>query len=293
MSLALVTKLNDIDLDQAVQTEVTVAGNLSFGDGATATGGGVSPFKEETWEAMSEGLPDDTPDGNGFYWANSAAYVRADGYSHSGTKALRVDFATGYQRNRNQNFFMGRQVSELWIEAYVRISDGAEDDIGGATEPYADYGGEEGSNNKFLRIWGADYGTNGGNKGGGSLWRDLGEMKYKGDFSSNQSNTVSPVGTSSITVTTGDRPGRYLLFQWHGRLATTVDANDGLLEWYIDGEHVHSENLDWRSADYPYWDRGYLMGYINTTYPPSGDPMRVWWDDVKFYDSDPGWDWTL
>ena len=56
MSLALVTKLNDIDLGQAVQTEVSVSDGLSLGDGVPS--GGVPGTEPDLFDIIFDDYAD-------------------------------------------------------------------------------------------------------------------------------------------------------------------------------------------------------------------------------------------
>ena len=65
-------------------------------------------------------------------------------------------------------------------------------------------------------------------------------------------------------------------------------ANDGHMTLWKDGEvWIDFPNVDQEYVSaHPYWDSGYIMGYDNSGFDRT---THIYIDDVKFYDTDPGW----
>lgn len=245
---------------------------------------------------VTVGTPPSPPaPGDPFYEAD-AAFADADGFAWTALKnsevvtfdgfgCLRCTYSKtgGDGPNAEPRFNMGRNLTEVWIDMEVWFPVGYTHKT---TNP---------SNDKFIRIWGTDYGDD--NKVGASTWYNSGFSPLFTSMRIDRTCTsgVGPSaplagGPTSPTVEFDATLGAWTRVRLHYLMCTSTVANDALAEVWIGETKVISwdtQNALYDSA-VPYWLNGYLFGAANTVFPT--DTHFYIKEGLAFYESDPGWD---
>src|SRR5690606_30010020 len=141
-------------------------------------------------------------------------------------------------------------------------------------------------NDKFFRIWGGDY--NNQNKVGLSTWgRNGADPIIQFDRSKPEwANGIGPSGGPSATWPISQMKDDWHRVRMHFRHATTAQRDALFQLWLNDELLINWVNADQKYTSQPYWDTGYILGYDNSHH---SQPREVWIDNVRFFDSDPGW----
>ncbi len=253
-------------------------GNVVRGNANTSPiSNSAEPFFEENFTGTQFN------NANGFTWSgtNNTAVVSFGGYD-----ALRFRYgpdALGEDTNSEQRFNLGQNLTELWIEYYLYIPSN-----------YV-HRNDPPNNNKFIRIWGDDY--NSANKLGAST-------QYRTEFLTDNSGLgfeynykgwdyavlgFGPEGyTSGYTEYGNAMKGVWTQVRLHFRLVSSTDADDALMELWLNGTKVLSFINVPQKYDTlrPYWNQGYLMGWSNSGFL---DETDFYIRNVKFYNTNPGW----
>jgi hypothetical protein len=198
----------------------------------------------------------------------------------------------GLMSTAEQRFRLSQGSSELWLEYDFRVPDNFFH-----REP------TENSNNKFLALWEENYNAYSAD---GTTPTPLLIFEFR---PMNDSPTrAGEVGSSYVYLHGTDRTGKmhggignkwlsafgswnrgtWLQIRVHVKLASADSANDGLVEMFADGRLVLSV------YDFPlhaaatgrHFRNGYFLGWSNSGYDTDTE-FKI--DNVKFYESNPGW----
>lgn len=207
----------------------------------------------------------DPEDGSVAVYNNGAVYTIAtptkDWYAKNGDYSLRFRYPAG-EAWAEQRFGLGIAYPELWINYWLKVPNNFNHTAG------------TGSNNKFFAIWSDAYS---GPTGVNVVWetRPINEGSSQIYFKYNKPN--EGVGgdnqyTPFISVP-ADR-GRWMQVLLHIKLASAVDANDGIIEtlrrWDGDSEYTqlhYADNINIYPASGPHgFISGYILGWANGAY---------------------------
>jgi hypothetical protein len=243
------------------------------------------------------------PSGRNFSWG--AANVAASSVNaRSGSYSAKLTFRSD-DDPKNQDrpdawaalFFSFDAISpaEVWVEYYVYFPAGTEGPgYGPAFYHRSQTSG--GDQHKLFRVYAAPYVNgviagfdmdnaigNGGNEigaihtDGSTLW---GAWKLGDHF-----NGLGGVnGTPSGTIPRG----RWVQFRFHIKQSSSASAQDGAIQMWVNGA------LAWSNTSLKFWgvggkqyiDAGYIFNYSNAGFD---EETYVFVDDVKFFESNPGW----
>lgn len=242
-------------------------------------------FFEDSFETgdLSKSITSDSSS-----WSWGGGTVDTDD-ARTGSNSLSFIFgpdALGEDSFRETSFRFGKSVSEIWLEYYIKIP------------ANFFHRSDAPSNNKFLQLNFDD-----------STYQALTvEFEPRGDGTSSLRRFLAasenPDGstnwpTSQYTVDKFIGPagqgfpitlGNWHQIRVHFKSSTNGTGADGRAELWVDG--VLLRDLNW-----PFWkvstsgqiNGGYLMGWSNSGYT---DATEIRIDDVKVYDTDPGWSHT-
>lgn len=155
-------------------------------------------------------------------------------------------------------------------------------------------------NNKFLRVWGGDYGGSqlgylGNNpkagasydpRGAGSWlygqWGDHDNLLFTGQDRPHWDPAWNPGGTSGAIPF-----GAWSQIRYHFELASAEDAGDGSYELTVDGtSKIHKVDLDFYGDNTNDLRWGYLMGWSNSGFD---ETTTIHVARFKIWSQDPGW----
>lgn len=270
-----------------VSVTATVLGRAVSGNATVIVGGGTppppppgDPFFTDTFAGGVR------TNSNGFTWSTNTprvAVVLAP--DSSGDYALRFRYgpdATGADSSAEQRFALGRDLTQLWIEWSVWVPSN-----------YA-HRSESPGNNKFLRIWGNNYGA--GNKVGCSMYRNT--LTPPSIIQFEAVNKAWGPGVGVGVISTGESPvfgdvlGEWIQYRAQMKLVTAANADNGVWRLWQNGVKVmESTTLPTKyDPTYPYWNAGYFFGWSNSGFTDETDfYIRGGANGPKFYDTDPGW----
>lgn len=231
---------------------------------------------------------------NGFSWNGgkvSSARPRTGGYAMD--LSYQASTSPGANVNNEQRFDLGTQAAAVWIERWIYV---------GGNYSHVEH--DEGSNNKFMALWGRSY-------SGDNRVKIIVELRPDGDGDSKMRFMVNPSGgptafnvgstpvggggtyVSKAVAGGGDalRRGRYTRFRYH------VNAGSGpgqgvIKAWIGDKLVFHETGLNIYPTGgsdtpfAPYFEAGYLWGAANSGFE---EATAIYEDDIAFYTSDPGW----
>ena len=241
----------------------------------------VEPLFDDDFESYAVGTEDQngsalwTP-GNG-----DGVFISTD-QAHSGTRSLRFRFAESPGHIwAEQRFSFGQVLGEFWMEYWFHIPD--------------NYFHREQNpdNNKFIYFW--DSGPYTGGPAGQVNAMLSAEKRGTADgisdldfMWSNENTTVGGAAPEpSWSDAFGPADAGWHQLRYHVAVASSSSANDGVFEFWWDG------TLRISAYDIPLWDssdngfqNGYLLGYDNSGFAEQTD-FHI--DEVKVYDTDPGW----
>ncbi len=226
---------------------------------------------------------------NGFVWAalNDTALVDTGG----GNIKLRFRYTPTAQAQ--QNFTLGRDCSELWIEYDWTIPANF---VHTTTPP---------TNNKFMMLWKTVYGSLSLTWQVGYEFQLVGGVSCIRPMSSQETGDLGRYVTSSglghpnhnkefIGGSGPCSPGNTYQIRHHVKMASADGVADGVMEMWVDGVlfaamydgefRNHTTSAD-HGTD-PVLKQGYFMGAANAVY---GEQTDFYIDNVKFYDEDPAW----
>lgn len=257
--------------------------------GTNSDASGAQPFFQDGFEggAMNSA--------NGFVWESGTNTSVGGIRSRSGSSALHFRFAAsaiGSDAWSEQRFDMGRYVPELWIEYWLFVPENFK------------HRNDAPSNNKFIALWRDSYmgGVNG-------EWNIVANFDRQNDSTSTlwfgSSRSSSPV-VANIGATANNpvqlfgpgsplRRGQWNLVQLHLKASSARGVADGVAQLWVNRIVLMDErNGDFHNATSipagALLRRGYLLGWANSGY----DQETVFSvDDVKFYNSSPGWGYPL
>lgn len=183
-----------------------------------------------------------------------------------------------------QRFQIGANVNEVWIEFdlflpanYVHRTQSA-----------------GGTNNKFIRLWGDDYGA--GNKVGASTFLVGGHSRigYEYIYKTYADGLIGrgPGSDKAELVDYGAGTQTAMLDAWtqvrmHFKMPTAAE-NDGEFRIWYDGVLMEEYTaIPAKFDDIPYWNEGYLLGAGNSGWT---DETLILIDNFKlWHTNDPGW----
>jgi hypothetical protein len=198
-----------------------------------------------------------------------------DPVSFGGFDALRFRFTPAAYAQ--QNAIISENKTEVWFQYDLYV------------DTDFDYQNTSPNNNKFIRLWGDDYGER--NKVGASLF-------YNGSYEENTTLRYEYVQHGETGVETNGSPsvqfvptaglGTWRQFRLHFKIVSSDGAADGVFQLWIDGTLVY--DLDAVNQRYVtgvnYWNALYLFGSDNAEYLVTTD---FYLKAFKAYDTDPGW----
>jgi len=251
----------------------------------TAASGGVSPFFEDDFEAqILEGPP--IGSGNGFEWGESTSTRIKDVFPYSGTKSLRfayegnVDPAAYAMAEQKFNL---PDLQEWWFEYYILVPSN-----------YVHRDSTSSDNNKFF--WFSDVNEGGeyhvkmmmeGNLGSGDNLTIARPMWGTNAALGGQTVSGNGMAATETLIHTNDI-NTWMHMKYHLKISDT-DSSNGIFKIWKNGGVLQNET---GLANDPVdgvtntVDRGYLMGWSNSGF---AENTRFYIDDIKFYDTDPGW----
>ena len=252
----------------------------------TAASGGVSPFFEEQWASG-----DFTQEAGGFSWGATTNVVILTDNPHSGTYSARFR----YVGKTNPGFafaelrFTMSPLQEVWFEYYIYIPDGNEAYGGAAYAHRTPISGS--SNNKFWKVAELHSGAAvtallEGYPSTTEDWitrpRPMWGCPLDGQASSERGMTHSDATVDATDL------GAWHLFQFHIKVSDVGQAN-GAWQFKKDGGYVVNETAlenDPTQTANAFYKVGYLMGWSDSGFD---ETTYIFIDDIKFYNSDPGW----
>jgi hypothetical protein len=245
---------------------------------------------------------------NGFSWSTSSNNVTVENeIARSGSYSLR--FRHNPKNNcedstAQQNFSIGQQVTEFWMEYYLYFPDGSESfankywvrDQSMCSAPQV--------NNKGFRVYGGQDGHSGALEGYDN--KNLLGFDFSGGLGSTVGNASIYPGTTGDGILVGrgyhhhglnyrsnavsdNERGRWVQLRLHVKMSTDYQTVDGVYEFWWDGVKLFDSSTLWISdvnGQYPYWERGYIFGWANSGFDQE---TKIYLDDFQFYTSDPGW----
>lgn len=258
--------------------------------------GSVAPFFEESFTG---GV---TSNANGFTWSepfgSRVAITSAE--AHSGTHCIAVTFGpTAVNSNGEQGGSveitgnLGRSLTEGWVEYWCKVSANYTHRINTSAS----------NNNKWMYWWRDYYNYNidGSlmiasetlpnivtNPNGGSVLRDAGN-------------------SSTYSVITDFQPSRPAMFggdngvagvdEWfrlrhHVRVSSANGVTDGVYQWWVNSTQIKNlTNLDLSNRSSSALPDCVLktVRFLGSCDSGFTDATTIYLDDIKFYDTDPGW----
>ena len=233
--------------------------------------------------------------GNGFSWGPLNHTAIDSVIVHSGTKSLHFKWNDPGNANAEQRFHHP-PVSEYWLEFYLYLPDGTEDDGQGGTLPkYQHYSAAGASNNnKFLSAWPPS---------GYSSAPDIAvQTRASPSPYDNLAFNYSDGALVKFKEWVGSVPklygdvgdlGRWMQIRIHLKLSSDFHVADGIVQIWLDGVlGLNAQGLNWWDKDLEETalQHGYLMGWRNDI-SNAGlvTAQHVFVDDLAFHVSDPGW----
>jgi hypothetical protein len=231
---------------------------------------------------------------NGAGWSNTAPVnitVSTD-VAHSGSHSLRFSFPGKVDCNdasAQQNFTLGRNMTEVWVEYYIYFPRGGEG--GSATYYHRSQAGCSNSadNNKFFVLYGPKYA--GETTLGLQSWTtklQAGAERLNTAYSKAGRNGVWFYGANDDPFVTSADLGQWIQIRVHARLAT-FGRCDGVVEVWRNGVKILSNTaLDWYDSTNTanYMTQGYLMGWSDSGFAQT---TNIYLDDFSILDQNPGW----
>ncbi|HEX6694047.1 MAG TPA: Ig-like domain-containing protein, partial [Longimicrobiales bacterium] len=252
--------------------------------------GGGTAFFSDGFEAYTVGSTIDGQGGNGFSWTgvHDGVYVSSN-FARTGSRSLMFEYAPVDPNNPSnthywaeQNFNLGRNVTELWMEYYMYFPTGFLMPSGTA------------QNNKFLSLWADSYQSEPlaiyqlWTVGDRNIARiDVGRTEGNADGDADLIRYPRTNNGGSFLSSAADR-GRWIRVRFHVRLADLGQSNGVLQMWKDDQLMINIQNdpfFDEARAN-NYLRNGYLMGYDNARFDTL---VRIYLDDFRVFNQSPGW----
>lgn len=229
--------------------------------------------------------------GGGFSWGGRTDCAMQTDNPRTGTHCPRFDYTNnrggGVDAWAELRFNFGTNKQEIWWEYYIYFPDGTEG-LGSGAYDHQNVSGPD--NNKFFKLMEQD---------SGSTITFLMESFPKSSPNitgtramwGNPEDGVSSNGhgmTDVNDLVTESDLGNWVQFRFHQKISDEGGAN-GRYEFWKNGVQKIDETFNNEPSDYAnaVMKKGYLMGWWNAGVV--NDPTYIWIDDVKFYDTDPGW----
>jgi len=264
-----------------VSVTATVLGQAVTNDAPTVVGGGSPPPDPDPGDPF---FFDDFAGGqrnsaDGFTWSTTSSRVSV--VTFDSLNCLRFRFgpdAAGADSSAQQNFTMGRNLSELWLEYSIWVPTN-----------YAHRNDTGPDNNKFFRLWGDEY--NSRNKVGlSSVPASPSQLIFEAnrpEWGTVGVGVISGVATPAY----GNVTGEWVRVRMHHKMVTAAQ-NDGVIElWFNNTKVIDTTNLPISYVSgQAYWNTGYFFGWANSGFLAETDfHIKGGVDGPKFYDTDPGW----
>lgn len=197
-------------------------------------------------------------------------------HATSGTRSLRHIYPANNNSNREFAFELADPIGpEIWIQYDLRLADNWKH----RNDPTGP------DNNKFLAMWAENYST-GGEAQFILCWHRSSDTEshleicnFHGD---DDRYAGGPHANEGTIFTDADR-GRWMQIRVHVLL-----DESGMIELWKDGTLVASlyDYNSWTSGGLNYFRNGYIMGAANSGFD---EETPFWIDDLRIYDTDPGW----
>ena len=213
--------------------------------------------------------------------------------AYSGTYGLEMPF--GPSQWTSKTFHFGEYLTELWMEYWLYVPLNY---VHGDASP---------SNNKFFLIYRDIY--SGGQTMNFEIYNSSGGSYMIGQMSHNGSGSIAlirdGVGGTTGSVIVVDPfiknssgmivPGNWAQIRVHIKSASSANGQDGISQIWINGDIIFNKtDLNyWFAQGYsgpaipqPEFHNGYILGATNADFVES---TIFYLDDMKMYNSDPGW----
>ena len=213
--------------------------------------------------------------------------------AYSGTYGLEMPF--GPSQWTSKTFHFGEYLTELWMEYWLYVPLNY---VHGDANP---------SNNKFFLIYRDIY--SGGQTMNFEIYNSSGGSYMIGQMSHNGSGSIAlirdGVGGTTGSVIVVDPfiknssgmivPGNWAQIRVHIKSASSANGQDGISQIWINGDIIFNKtDLNyWFAQGYsgpaipqPEFHNGYILGATNADFVES---TIFYLDDMKMYNSDPGW----
>jgi len=241
-------------------------------------GGSVTPFFQDNFDTGTR------TSANGFLWSSSSGrVVVSSAHSLSGTHSLAFRFGPDTLKqdsSAEQRFRLGRNLSEFWLEYFIRIPENFTVRADGGP-----------ANNKFFAVWAEAYSTAGDLQLITEFERNTVTASRARMLSMSENFPASSIrkdGFQNNNFLTEALRGQWKRVRVHVKASSGSQQLDGIYEGWLDDE------LMWRSSNWSIWypggknyfSQGYFMGWANSGYT---EETLFFIDNVKFYSADPNW----
>lgn len=244
-----------VDVVAGAGTAAFFTDTFSTGD-LSHTEGGAS------WDLSNAGAGD------------SVAVVSGTGNTGNGLVFTFGGGASGDDAWAEQNFDLGALYSELTIDFDLYIPDGTEA-WGGAAYAHRN---DSPSNNKFIRLWGADYSDD--EKVGASLFYDAAGSNINIEWSEAQGGIGVNEQASASFIRAADL-GEWMSVRVYAKAPTA--STDGVLRIWKNGSLVIERTAmgNYTVGEPHAYRYGYLLGYANSGFAST---TKIVIDNVRVYE---------
>ena len=218
---------------------------------------------------------------NGFIWKTPKNTSVSSWNSKSGTQSLLFSF--GYRDRAEQRFQLGAGYDELTLEWDQYFPDGTESYGGLPLDNYNSDGSS--ANDKFLRLWGTDYGSP-EKVGSSTSPANSGSLRQQYAEWNAQPRGMGWQGFDTVAdnfLSTTDR-GSWVKFKTYYKHASAAN-NDGVVRFYKNDvllyERTTVDNYD--ASGTHVWTEGYLLGARNGLLPAGEERMYLFIDNLKIW----------
>lgn len=203
----------------------------------------------------------------GFSWGAATNLSVISGFSRAGNvgNCVRFNFDIAAEAVSELRFSLGSSYPEIWFKYYLYYPDGTETPFRGVKME------QFGNNNKFMRVWSEESGSETDPRMGVSYYADGLSGNVRAGLQSGVFNngTVSQVpydDANYIDLVTDQTRGKWVEIVHYYKASTTdvgstPSEGDGVIKLWVDGNVVEAVNLNARATDGIYgFTHGYLQG---------------------------------